>query len=144
VPVYVVGSSGPAASGSDLQGFGIDTERDLLTLAAGSPRDSTFARSLSGRDGLTLNTKTSPSDVMEKCKKALTLYRATDYKRDFGFIDYISAVRRRDLLEQIDALAFAELRTLVDGGSSDLHIALPDTVRQFRWQCRQQTFRPGQ
>ena len=47
---------------------------------------------------------------MEKCKKALTLYRAKDYKRDFGFIDYISAVRRRDLLEQLDALAFSELR----------------------------------
>ena len=56
------------------------------------------------------------------------MYRAKDYKRDFGFIDYISAVRRRDLLEQLDALAFSELRTLVDGGSSDLHIALPNIL----------------
>jgi len=29
---------------------------------------------------------------------------------------------------QLDALAFSQLRTLVDGGSSDLHIALPDIL----------------
>lgn len=117
-----------ASRDADLQGFGMDTDRDLLTLAAGSPRDSTFARSLAGRDALTLNTKTSPIDVMEKCKKALTMYQAQDYKKDFGFIDYVSPVRRRDLWYQLDALAFAELGSMVNGGSSDLHIALPDII----------------
>ncbi|MGD9921167.1 MAG: DUF6119 family protein [Pseudorhodoplanes sp.] len=117
-----------ASRDADLQGFGVDTDRDLLTLAAGSPRDASFARSLAGRDALTLNTKTSPVDVMEKCKKALTLYQAQDYKTDYGFIDYVSPVRRRDLWEQLDALAFAELGSIVNGGSSDLHIALPDIL----------------
>jgi uncharacterized protein (TIGR04141 family) len=117
-----------ASRDADLQGFGIDTDRDLLTLAAGSPRDATFARSLAGRDALTLSTKTSPVDVLEKCKTALSLYRAEDYRKDFGFIDYVSPVRRRDLQDQLDAIAFAELDTMVNGGSSDLHIALPDVL----------------
>ena len=117
-----------ASRDADLVGFGIDIDRDLLTLVAGRPRDLAFARSLAGRDALTLNTRTSSSDVQEKCKKALSLYRAQDYKKEFAFIDYIRPVRQRDLLAQLDALAFAQLRTLVDGGSSDLHVALPDIL----------------
>ena len=117
-----------ASRDADLQGFGIDVERDLLRLAAGSPRDNSFARSLAGKDALTLHTKTSPADVIEKCKAALKLYQATDYKKDFGFIDFVSPVRQRDLLKELDALAFAELGELVKGNPSDLHLALPDII----------------
>lgn len=117
-----------ASRDADLQGFGIDVDRDLLRLAAGSPRDNSFARSLAGKDALTLHTKTSPADVIEKCKKALRLYRAADYKKDFGFIDFVSPVRQQDLLEELDAIAFAELKALAAGNASDLHIALPDIL----------------
>jgi uncharacterized protein (TIGR04141 family) len=117
-----------ASRDADLQGFGIDVDRDLLRLAAGSPRDNSFARSLAGKDALTLHTKTSPADVIEKCKKALKLCRATDYKKDFGFIDFVSPVRQQALLNKLNALAFAELQELVNGNASDLHIALPDIL----------------
>jgi uncharacterized protein (TIGR04141 family) len=117
-----------ASRDADLQGFGIDIDRDLLRLAAGSPRDLTFARTLAGKDALTLHTRTSRTDVIEKCKKALTVYRADDYKKDFAFIDFVAPVRQRELLEKLDALAFADLASLVNGGISDLHIALPDIL----------------
>lgn len=117
-----------ASRDADLQGFGMDTNRDLLTLAAGSPSDATFARSLAGRDALSVKTRTSSVDVKEKCKTALGLYQAQDYKKDFGFIDYVSPVRRRELSDQLDALAFSELRGMVNGDASDLHIALPDIL----------------
>jgi uncharacterized protein (TIGR04141 family) len=117
-----------ASRDADLQGFGIDIDRDLLRLAAGSPKDPTFARSLAGKDALTLHTRTSATDVMEKCARALKLYRADDYKRDFGFIDFVMPVRDRGLREKLDALAFVELQTLVSGGASDLHVALPDVL----------------
>src|ERR1700732_2983870 len=67
-----------ASRDADLQGFGMDVDRDLLRLAAGSPRDNSFARSLAGKDALTLHTKTSPTDVIEKCKTALKLYYRPD------------------------------------------------------------------
>jgi uncharacterized protein (TIGR04141 family) len=117
-----------ASRDADLQGFGIDIDRDLLRLAAGSPKDTTFARSIAGKDALTLNTKTSAADLVEKCKSALNLYRAEDYKADFGFVDFVAPVRERDLLEKLDALAFADLKALVDGDTSDLHVALPDIL----------------
>ena len=117
-----------ASRDADLQGFGIDVDRDLLRLAAGSPRDNSFARSLAGKDALTLHTKTSPADVIEKCKTALKLFYAADYKKDFGFIDFVTPVRRQDILEQLDAAAFAELKELVKENASDLHITLPDIL----------------
>jgi uncharacterized protein (TIGR04141 family) len=117
-----------ASRDADLQGFGIDVDRDLLRLAAGSPKDNSFARSLAGKDALTLHTKTSPTDVIEKCKTALRLYRAADYKKDFGFIDFVTPVRQQDILERLDAAAFGELQELVRGKASDLHITLPDIL----------------
>lgn len=117
-----------ASRDADLQGFGIDVDRDLLRLAAGSPRDTSFARSIAGKDALTLHTKTSSADVIGKCKQALKLYGAADYKKDFGFIDFVGVVRQHDLLEKLDELAFGELGGLVKGQASDLHIALPDIL----------------
>jgi uncharacterized protein (TIGR04141 family) len=117
-----------ASRDADLQGFGIDVDRDLMRLAAGSPKDGSFARSLAGKDALTLATKTSPADVADKCKTALKLHQATDYRADFGFIDFVSPVKQTTLLDELDALAFAELQELVQGNASDLHIALPDIL----------------
>jgi uncharacterized protein (TIGR04141 family) len=54
--------------------------------------------------------------------------RRGGHKKDFGFIDFVTPVRDRDLLEKLDGLAFAELQGLVDGNASDLHIALPDIL----------------
>jgi uncharacterized protein (TIGR04141 family) len=117
-----------ASRDADLAGFKIDFERDLVRLAAGSPRDPTFARSLAGKDALTLHSRTSSSDIRDKCKKALKLYEAQDYKKDFGFIDFVAPVQDKTLIATLDALAFAELRNLAKGSSSDLHLALPEVL----------------
>jgi uncharacterized protein (TIGR04141 family) len=117
-----------ASRDADLRGFGIDIDRDLLRLAAGSPRDSSFAKSLAGKDALTLHTKTSPDDVIEKLKTALKLHSGSEYKKDFGFIDFVTPVRRQDIVEKLDATVFDELQELVKGNASDLHITLPDIL----------------
>lgn len=64
-----------------------------------------------------MHTKTSPADIIEKCKIALKLYATTDYKKDFGFIDFVSLVRQRDLTTKLDAIVFHELAELVQGGN---------------------------
>lgn len=66
--------------------------------------------------------------MIEKCKTALKLYHAVDYKKDFGFIDFVTPIWQQDLLEQLDAAVFAELQELVKGNASDLHITLPDIL----------------
>lgn len=113
---------------ADLQGFGINVESDLLRLAGGVPGDSSFASTLAGKDALTITTKTSARDIVNKCKIAVNLFGGVEYKKDFDFIDYIVPVRDTDQIEKLDSLVFAEINSLIGGKSSDLHIALPEII----------------
>ncbi|MGR2727850.1 DUF6119 family protein, partial [Xanthomonas arboricola pv. corylina] len=81
-----------ASRKADLQGFGIDLQNDLLRLAGGVPTDTSFANALAGRDALTLTSKLSATEIPEKCKTALRLFDANDYKKDYSFIDQIIPV----------------------------------------------------
>lgn len=117
-----------ASRRADLQGFGIDIEKDLLRLAGGVPTDGSFASALAGRDALTLTSKITPKDLPQKCKQALRLFVATDYKRDFGFIDLIAPVRDRSLTAELDGLVFSEIQQLLAGLPSDLHLTLPEVI----------------
>lgn len=113
---------------SDLRGFGIDYQNDLLRLAGGVPTDTTFASSLAGKDALTITSRLSPNDIAKKCEQALKLFNATDYQKDYGFIDQIVPVRDGDLQKQLDDLVFAEVQLLINGHPSDLHMTLPEII----------------
>lgn len=117
-----------ASRKADLQGFGIDIQNDLLRLAGGVPTDISFANSLAGKDALMLTSKLSASEITDKCKLALKLFDATDYRKDYSFIDQIIPVRDKELLETLDNLVFAEILGLIKGQPSDLHIALPEII----------------
>jgi uncharacterized protein (TIGR04141 family) len=116
----------------DIDGFGIDRYQELLRLAAGTPDDSDLARTLSGRDSLTLNRRYSVSELKPLCERLLKLYQGTEYQKDYKFIDNVTPVRDRLLIADLDGLAFSELRTLVAGGKSDLHLAIPDILDPAR------------
>ena len=113
---------------ADLQGFGIDIDRDLLRLAAGSPKDTTFARSLAGKG----RANSEHQDFLDKChRKMQTGARPLPGHRlqtRFRLYRFHHACARSRPVEKLDALAFTELQTLVDGRASDLHIALPDIL----------------
>jgi uncharacterized protein (TIGR04141 family) len=113
---------------ADLQGFGIDVQRELLRLAGGVPADTSFAKSLSGKDALTITAKVAAADIADKCLQALQLFGGTDYKKDYAFIDLITPVRDRTLIGELDDLIFAEIKTLLGGKPSDLHITLPEVI----------------
>lgn len=81
-----------ASRKADLQGFGIDLQNDLLRLAGGVPTDTAFANALAGRDALTLTSKLLATEIPEKCKTALRLFDANDYKKDYSFIDGVHPV----------------------------------------------------
>lgn len=115
-----------ASRKADLQGFGIDLQNDLLRLAGGVPTDTSFANALAGRDALTLTSKLSATEIPEKCKTALRLFDANDYKKDYSFIDQIIPVLDKKTLADLDDIVFKEIKTLLDGKPSDLHITLPE------------------
>lgn len=113
---------------ADLQIFGMDFDRDLLRLATGTPSDSSFARSLSGKDALSMHKRLEPAELLDCCTRAVTLFHKRDYQHDFSFIDHIVPVRQRELSEFLDSFAFAQIGKLVCGQPSDLHLALPDVL----------------
>ena len=117
-----------ASRKADLQGFGIDLQNDLLRLAGGVPTDTAFANALAGRDALTLTSKLSATEIPEKCKTALRLFDANDYKKDYSFIDQITPVQDKKILADLDETVFKEIRTLLEGKPSDLHITLPEII----------------
>lgn len=113
---------------ADLRTFGMDTDRDLLRLAAGVPSDRGFATSLAGKDALTIHTRLEPSQLSSYCAHAVELYMQKNYQRDFRFIDHIVPVRDRHLVATLDDMVFDELSSLVNGKPSDLHLSLPDVL----------------
>jgi uncharacterized protein (TIGR04141 family) len=113
---------------ADLGAFEINTDRDLVRLAAGSPASSNFAKALTGRDALSVRAPVAPGAIVAYCEKALRIYAEKTYQRDFKFIDHIEPVADPRLRDALDALAFEELRTLVGNGASDLHLAIPDIL----------------
>jgi uncharacterized protein (TIGR04141 family) len=117
-----------ASRNADLQGFGVDVERDLLRLAQGVPTDTAFAKSVAGRDALSILTKTSAADVTAKCEAALKFYQSTDYRKDFEWIDYVSEVKDKSTVAVLNGVVFKDLEALVAGNASDLHLALPDIL----------------
>ena len=117
-----------ASRDSDLSAFDLDASRNLLRLASGTPKSGDFAKALAGKDALHLRAVVAPEKLAEHCVRALKLYEATDYKVDFAFIDYVQPVGERVLTEELDAVAFADLKSMVAGNPSDLHLAIPDIL----------------
>lgn len=115
-----------ASRQSKVEGFGIDVERDLLKLASGVPSDRSFAKSLAGKDALTIHATLTPAQVMDRCTRALQLFSSNAYKKDYPWVDYIALVSEPSLIADLDKEVFSEINDLIQGRSSDLHIILPD------------------
>ena len=73
-----------ASRNADRQAFGVDIDRDLLRLAAGVPEDQIFARSLAGRDALTIHKQLQPDELAARCNRAIELFQSEAYRRDFA------------------------------------------------------------
>ncbi len=115
-----------ASRESDLLDFGLDTDRELLRQAAGSPGDAHLAKAMSGKDALHVRRKMAISGLPSFCAELLELYAAKDYQKDYKFIDQVKPVHKGKIHYELDALLFAELMNVVGGHPSDLHLAVPD------------------
>ncbi len=69
--------SGRAA---DLDAFGIDIDRDLLSAASGEPTDPAFGKQIAGKDSLRLSIELTLGDVPPLLGRLLALYGATAYQ----------------------------------------------------------------
>ncbi|MRX07362.1 hypothetical protein GJ697_05890 [Pseudoduganella sp. FT25W] len=117
-----------ASRDSDLNDFGLDTNKELLRLASGTPNDRNIAKAISGKDALQIRKKLAFADLPTLCNQLLDLYNATDYKTDFGFIDQIKPLHKGALTDTLDAVLMAELTNMATGAPSELHLAVPDIL----------------
>lgn len=117
-----------ASRDSDLRDFGLDTNRELLRLASGTPNDRNIAKAVSGKDALQIRKKLAFADLPILCNQLLDLYNAVDYKADFGFIDQIKPLHKGTLTDTLDALLVSELTSMAAGAASELHLAVPDIL----------------
>lgn len=117
-----------ASRESDLVDFGFDSHKELLKLASGRPGDPSIAKAMSGKDALHLRKKIAFTDLPKVCTDLLRWYEAKDYEKDFKFIDQFKPVHKAATLKELDDVVFSELKKLVAGNPSELHLAVPDVL----------------
>ncbi|MCM2457546.1 TIGR04141 family sporadically distributed protein [Rhizobium sp. CG4] len=117
-----------ASRNSDLAGFGIDVQRDLLRVAAGSPTDKAFAKFVAGRDSLTITCTVEPTAIKAKLTQCLQAFEDTQYQRDYEWIDNVQIVTDADEVEQLDDELSQQIEALRTGEQSDLHMCPPEIV----------------
>jgi uncharacterized protein (TIGR04141 family) len=117
-----------ASKDSDLQEFGVDMLRDLARVAGGTPKDTSFAHFVAGKDSLSITCEVDAGSLREKCAEILTAYRQTIYRKEFAWVDNMRTVIEKDIVEQLDQKLFDALGALRAGNSSDLHMAPPEIV----------------
>lgn len=115
-----------ASRNSDISAFGMDVERDLLRVAAGTPADKAFASFVAGRDALTLQSRIAPKDLPAKLKECLRLSKETVYQADFEWVDNVRRVKEKDKIDSLDVLVLAELDSMRAGNASDMHMSPPE------------------
>jgi len=117
-----------ASRDADLAGFGIDVQRDLLRVAAGSPSNNAFAKFVAGRDSLTITCTLQPEQLQAKLAECLLAFQDNAYQRDYEWIDNVQMVTDSQEIEQLDASLYQEIVALRAGGQSDLHMCPPEIV----------------
>lgn len=112
--------------GSDQTAFSIDIERDIVRGIAGIPKDRNFAVRVAGSDALSMDRKMEISDLSQACADAFAMYKKTDYKQDFAWIDQIKHEREKATIEKLENALIADLDAVLNGTASDsISLAFP-------------------
>jgi uncharacterized protein (TIGR04141 family) len=121
----VVTTSTQASKSADLPTFGVDVSRDILRAVTGEPRDTTFAKRLSGSDALVMNVDQSELDLTALCTELLAAYGEETYKADFEWIDHMALVSDPALVESLNGQLLVQLRA---GDIANTHMAMPEPI----------------
>ncbi len=108
--------------------FGIDVEKDLLKAVTGIPTDPTLGSRMSGIDGLNVIAPIDIFKVPEFLRKLYLQSTREDYKKgDFAFVDQISSVSNKMLIDELNEELARQLdtRSFITG---EIELILPDIV----------------
>lgn len=113
---------------ADLASFGLDVQRDLLRVAAGSPSNRAFAKFVAGRDSLTITCFMQPEQLQAKLNECLQASMDDRYRQDYEWVDNVQIVTDSHEIELLDASLNQEIASIRTGEPSDLHLCPPEIV----------------
>lgn len=111
---------------SDIDDFGFDIDRDLISAVTGHSDDSDFASGvMTGSDLLSLTAEVDISNLSSFLRTAYNRYISNEYKNYFAWIDHIRRVKNVRLVEALDA----QLIELINSGSPKVWMAVPEVIQ---------------
>lgn len=121
----VVTRNTQSSKSSELPTFGVDVSRDILRAVTGEPRDTTFAKRLSGADALVVNLSIAPNDLPKLCGDLLDAFAEDTYKTDFEWIDHLAQVNDQNTVIRLNDLL---VQDLASGDTTNTHMAVLESI----------------
>lgn len=114
-----------ASVATNISSFGVDIEQDLVYAATGQPKNLIFGKQITGKDALRISIPLIADDMPQLLANLLTQYESDAYKANFAWIDNLSEVRSKSLIEKLDL----ELTAKIQAGDFDrTWLAVPDII----------------
>ncbi|VGM95772.1 sporadically distributed protein [uncultured Avibacterium sp.] len=107
VPVFKKNQSSIATS---FVGFGFDIEQDLMYAATGIPEDSSFCKSFSGKNSLSISLPFTLEQLPKLLSRLEEFFSSTSYKEKFPWIDNLSEIENVELKEKLDRLLVDKIK----------------------------------
>ena len=110
---------------SEIDDFGFDIDRDLISTITGHSDDADFASGMmTGSDMLSLTASVDVSNLDCFLKTVYSRYISTAYKADFGWIDHIRRVKDKKTIAELNAAVIA----LINEESPKVWMAVPEVI----------------
>ena len=95
-----------------IEDFNINTQVNLLKSITGTPpieRQDDIGTSMTGSDSLSISSTMTVNSVKEKLDQLYGLYKSEAYKQHFAWVDNISAIADRTLIENLETELIARI-----------------------------------
>lgn len=113
----------PLASAIDE--FGFDIENDLISAITGlSNDDKLTVGMMSGSDLLSLTSEVDITNLQQFLRKVYTKYCSTEYRKNFGWIDYIQRVKDARIISKLEQKTVE----LIKEKSPNIWMAVPEVI----------------
>lgn len=114
-----------ASKATDLSGFGINVDYDLLHAVAGTPTSTALGSLMAGRDSLSVTVKITIDKLPELLDEFLRRSSQTTYRSSFPWVDHIRDIRDPDRIQILNDALVASIAT---GKHEKIWLAIPEIV----------------
>lgn len=113
---------------SKMNTFNLNVERDLLRAVTGKAKDAykdTLGETVTGADTLKIAIEICVDNLSERLEQIYNIYKKTDYKTNFAWIDKITPIKDSALINALDA---EMIQNINDGHLSLVWMSIPEMV----------------